>query len=282
MQSVTAAARVLAGALFIGAAFLAAGPAAAPANAQERSGTFVGDVPYVATPQDVVESMLDLARVGPGDYVIDLGSGDGRLVIGAAKRGAEGFGVDLDPKRIAESNENAKKAGVEGKAQFFQRDLFETDFSRATALTMYLLPEINIKLRPRILALKPGTRVVSHDFDMGDWAPDERLRMRSSITHYDSNAYLWIVPANAAGRWRGDGPAPLAFSVSQEFQAIKLAADGLAVSGAKLSGDRISFQAAAPGLAAKTYEGRIEGDVINGIMRDAAGQSPWSAKRVGK
>lgn len=280
MQSVSAAARVAAAVLFAGAAFVATGLAGAPAIAQEQPGTFIGDVPYVATPQDVVESMLNLARIGPGDYVIDLGSGDGRLVIGAAKRGAEGFGVDLDPKRIAESTANAAQAGVSDKAQFFQRDLFETDFSRATALTMYLLPEINIKLRPKILALKPGTRVVSHDFDMGDWVPDERLRMRSAITHYDSNAYLWIVPANAAGQWRGDGPAPLAFSVSQEFQLIKLAADGLAVSGAKLAGDRISFQAAPPGLVGKTYEGRIEGDVINGIMRDAAGEFPWSARRA--
>jgi SAM-dependent methyltransferase len=258
-----------------------------PAQAQEANdGTFIGDVPYVATPQDVVDSMLDLAKVGPGDYVIDLGSGDGRLVVTAAKRGAEGFGVDLDPKRIAEAVENAKKAGVSDRAQFFQRDLFETDFSRATVLTMYLLPDINIALRPKVLALKPGTRVVSHDFHMGDWVPDERVRMRSAITHYDSNAYLWIVPANAGGNWQTEGVDPFGFEITQIFQQIKLQASNaqspLDVELVRLSGDNISFKAGAPGLLARSYEGRIDGDVINGTMRDAAGQFPWSARRVAK
>lgn len=253
--------------------------------AQDASdGTFIGDVPYVATPQDVVDSMLDLAKVGPGDYVIDLGSGDGRLVVSAAKRGAEGFGVDLDPKRIAEAVENAKKAGVSDRAQFFQRDLFETDFSRATVLTMYLLPDINIALRPKVLALKPGTRVVSHDFHMGDWVPDERVRMRSAITHYDSNAYLWIVPANAAGGWQTEGVDPIRFDITQIFQQIKLQASNaqgaLDVELARLDGDRISFKAGAPGLLSRSYEGRIDGDVINGEMRDAAGAFPWSARKI--
>ncbi len=254
----------------------------APLAAQQSGGTFIGDVPYVATPQDVVESMLDLAKVGAGDYVIDLGSGDGRLVVTAAKRGAQGFGVDLDPKRIAESIENAKAAGVSDRAQFFQRDLFETDFSRATVLTMYLLPEINLKLRAKVLGLKPGTRVVSHDFDMGDdWVPDERIRMLSKLTHYESNAYLWIVPANAAGRWQADGAAPIQFDIAQSFQKITLqgrSAEGaLAISDARLSGDRISFKA-----GASSYEGRIDGDAIIGVMRDAAGESSWSARRVGQ
>ena len=261
--------------------FVAGIAVSAPLAAQSSGnvgGTFIGDVPYVATPQDVVESMLDLAKVGAGDYVIDLGSGDGRLVVTAAKRGAQGFGVDLDPKRIAESLENAKKAGVSDRAQFFQRDLFETDFSPATVLTMYLLPEINLKLRPKVLGLKPGTRVVSHDFDMDDWIPDERIRMLSKLTHYESNAYLWIVPAKAAGRWQADD---IQFDIAQTFQKIILqgrSAEGaLAISDARLSGDRITFKA-----GARSYEGRIDGDNITGVMRGPAGDSSWSARRVGQ
>jgi hypothetical protein len=218
--------------------------ASAPALSQGApDGTFIGDVPYVATPQDVVDSMLDLAKVGPGDYVIDLGS------------------------------------GVSDRAQFFQRDLFETDFARATVLTMYLLPDINLALRPKVLGLKPGTRVVSHDFDMGDWVPDERLRMRSAVTHYESNAYLWIVPANAAGRWQAEGGDALRFEIAQTFQQIKLQARNaqgpLDISEARLGGDKISFTA-----GGRAYEGRIDGDVITGVVRGGAGASPWSAKRV--
>jgi len=250
----------------------------APLAAHSSDSTFIGDVPYVATPQDVVETMLDLAKVGPGDYVIDLGSGDGRLVVTAAKRGAEGFGVDLDPKRIAESLENAKAAGVSDRAQFFQRDLFETDFSRATVLTMYLLPHINLALRPKVLDLKPGTRVVSHDFDMGEWTPDERIRMTSRLTHYESNAYLWIVPAKAAGRWQTDGATPFRFEIAQTFQKIRLLAqDGSQVADARLAGDKVSFTA-----GGRAYEGRIDGDSITGVSRDGADVAPWTARRAGQ
>ena len=131
-------------------------------------------VPYVPTPQVVVDRMLQMAKITPQDYVIDLGSGDGRIVITAAtKYGARGFGVDLNPVRIKESTENAAKAGVSDRANFYQRNLFETDLSQATVLTMYLLPRVNLDLRPKILELKPGTRVVSHDFSMDDWKADE-------------------------------------------------------------------------------------------------------------
>jgi SAM-dependent methyltransferase len=258
-------------------------PATQRALSEVKDGAFVGDVPYVATPQDVVDRMLDLARVGPGDYLIDLGSGDGRLVVTAAKRGAEGFGVDLDPERVAEATDNAKRAGVADRAQFFQRDLFETDFSRATVLTLYLLPDINLRLRPKVLALTPGTRVVSHDFDMGDWTPDERVQVRSAITHHESDAYLWIVPAAAGGRWRTDGADGIRFTVVQRYQEITVTASGpqgaLDVGGARLSGAHIAFRAGPSGLLGRSYEGRIDGDVINGIMRDAAGEWPWSARR---
>jgi SAM-dependent methyltransferase len=269
------------GAAIIFAALSVCAPFGAQSSAQTAGPpsdvTFVGDVPYVATPQDVVETMLDLAKVGPGDYVIDLGSGDGRLVVTAAKRGAEGFGVDLDPRRIAESIDNAKAAGVSDRARFFQRDLFETDFSRASVLTMYLLPDINLALRPKVLGLKPGTRVVSHDFDMGDWAPDERIRMTSRLTHYESNAYLWIVPAKAAGSWQADGPASPRFDIAQSFQKIKLTAQGSEVADARLAGDKISFTS-----GGRAYEGRIEGDSITGVARDGATVVPWTARRAGQ
>ena len=137
-------------------------------------------VPYVPTPQDVVDRMLEMAKVGPQDYLIDLGSGDGRIVVTAArKHGARGFGVDLNPTRIAEANENARKAGVTDKVQFYQRDLFETDLKDASVVTMYLLPRVNLDLRPKLLDLKAGTRIVSHDFSMGDWKADQHVEMNS-------------------------------------------------------------------------------------------------------
>jgi SAM-dependent methyltransferase len=136
------------------------------------------DVPYVSTPQTVVEKMLDVADVGPGDYVIDLGCGDGRIVVAAARRGAYGHGIDLDPKRIREARENARTAGVEGQVMFLKEDIFKTDFSRANVITMYLLSSINLKLRPKLLKkLEPGTKIVSHNFDMGDWEPDKHIRL---------------------------------------------------------------------------------------------------------
>src|SRR5688572_8983234 len=141
-------------------------------------------VPYVPTPQSVVDTMLETAKVGPRDYLIDLGSGDGRIVITAAKKhGARGFGVDLNPERIRESNENARKAGVTARVAFHQRDLFETDLGQATVITMYLLPRVNLELRPKLLELKPGTRVVSHDFSMDDWKPDVHVVMDAGDKH---------------------------------------------------------------------------------------------------
>src|SRR3954470_5003156 len=166
-----------------------------------------GTVPYVPTPQVVVDRMLQMAKVTPQDYLIDLGSGDGRIVITAAKKyGARGFGVDLNPVRIKESTENAAKAGVSEQASFYQRNLFETDFSEATVITMYLLPRVNLDLRPKILALKPGTRVVSHDFSMDDWRPDTHVSVESpgrwGGAGGASEIYFWVVPARVAGTWR--------------------------------------------------------------------------------
>src|SRR5689334_17876352 len=155
------------------------------------------DVPYVPTPPVVVEEMLRLANVGRDDFIMDLGSGDGRILIAAARKfGARGIGVDLDPERIEESNYNAQVEGVSERVTFEQQDLFKFDISRATVVTMYLLPTVNMKLRSRLLTeLKPGTRIVSHDFDLEDWQPDQKSTVRK-------NVFLWIVPAKVDGRWR--------------------------------------------------------------------------------
>ncbi|MGG6267812.1 SAM-dependent methyltransferase [Leptolyngbya sp. AN03gr2] len=147
------------------------------------------DVPYVPTPEPVVDAMLKVAKVGKNDVLLDLGSGDGRIPITAAKRfGTRGFGVDIDPERIKEANANAKKEGVTDLVQFAQQDLFKTDLTKATVITLYLLPRINLQLRPQLLKLKPGTRIVSHAFDMGDWKPDQVVSVNGT------NVYFWTVP----------------------------------------------------------------------------------------
>ncbi len=165
--------------------------------AQAREESRPLDVPYVPTNQKVVDAMLKLAKVTKSDVVYDLGCGDGRIVISAAKDyGATGVGVDIDPQRIREANENAEKAGVTNKVKFVEDDLFKMDFSKATVVTLYLLPEVNLKLRPKLLALKPGTRIVSHAFDMGDWKPEQTLNVEGSTI------YFWTVPAKKSAATR--------------------------------------------------------------------------------
>jgi SAM-dependent methyltransferase len=173
-----------------------------PAIAQPQAWAWDdGTVPYVQTPMEIVERMMRMAEVGKGDYLIDLGSGDGRIVIEAAKRGARGLGVDLDPSLVKFATESAAKAGVADRAQFAVRDIFETDLSGATVVAFYLLPDFNAKLLPKLLKLKPGTRIVSHDGGIADWPPDERLEMRAPEKPVGvggvSRVELWIVPADA-------------------------------------------------------------------------------------
>lgn len=232
----------------------------APAQEVER------DVPYVPTPQPVVDAMLKLAGVKAGDHHIDLGCGDGRIVVTAAKRyGTRGLGVDIDPERIREARFNADAAGVLDRVKFRRADLFQTDISRADVLTLYLLPSVNMRLRPTILArLKPGTRVVSHDFDMGDWPPDQRLR----VPEEGSDIYLWIVPANVAGRWRVTGPANQEFEVEldQRFQRLQLGEGGQG----RVTGDRVTFA-----LPDRTrFDGRVNGQAITAT-------NGWRAVRIG-
>jgi SAM-dependent methyltransferase len=177
--------------------------------AQTQSGTTfepsVGqagkDVVWVPTPQALVNKMLDMAKVTDKDYVMDLGSGDGRTVITAAKRGAKATGIEFNPDMVALSRANAEKEGVTGRAQFLQQDLFQTDLSQATVITMFLLPGINLKLRPKILALKPGTRVVSNTFTMDKWQPDETATLNENCDGSWCTALLWYVPARVAGKW---------------------------------------------------------------------------------
>ena len=270
--------------------FLAA--AAVPALAQDW-----GDTPYVQTPQNVVDTMLDIARIGPGDYVIDLGSGDGRMVITAArKHGARGFGVDLDRNLVALANRNAAKAGVADRAVFYQRDLHETDVASASVLTLYLLPEVNLMIRTRLLAtLKPGTRIVSHDYGMGEWRPDYSTELAAPGKTVGigerSKIYYWVVPGRAAGRWLWrlavDGkPVEFALALQQNFQAIEgslRAGEGtVRVENARLSGESIAFSAAAGGTRYE-FSGRIYNHAIEGTARIVRGaetrELPWSAAR---
>ena len=266
---------------------------AAPALAQDW-----GDTPYVQTPQNVVDTMLEIAKVGPGDTVIDLGSGDGRMVITAAKRyGARGFGVDLDRKLVALANRNAAQAGVANRAVFYQRDLHETDVSSATVMSIYLLPEVNLMIRTRLLAtLKPGTRIVSHDYGMGDWKPDFFTELdapgKTVGIGQRSKIYYWVVPGRAAGRWTwrlAPEGKPVAFELAlqQNFQEIEgtLTAGGttVRVEGAKLTGETIGFSATLGGTRYE-FSGRIFNHAIEGSARAVRGVESrdltWSAART--
>jgi len=260
-------------------------------------------VPYVPTPQVVVDRMLQMGKVGPRDYLIDLGSGDGRIVVTAAKKyGARGFGVDLNPQRIEEANENARKAGVTDRVAFYQRDLFETDLGDASVITMYLLPNVNLQLRPKLLELKPGVRIVSHDFSMNEWKPDEFLQMdapgKYGGTDGQSDLYLWIVPAKAAGTWRWQLPLrarqiSYELALQQTFQVISgtIVAGGkrVPIEKARLRGSEIafSFTAEVDGAPLKhDFSGRMEGDNISGTATlsgaKVQSQVQWDAKRAAK
>lgn len=232
------------------------------------------DVPYVPTPNDVVERMLDLADVAPGDYVIDLGSGDGRIVIAAAKRGAVGHGVDLNPERVREARENAESEGVSDRIMFLQEDIFETDFNKASVVTMYLLTSVNRELRPTLLEkLRPGTRVVSHSFDMGEWKPDDFQR------YANRNIYFWVIPAKVGENWKWEtNGEPFTMAAKQEFQEINvqlfIGNRSITTEEATLRGDRISL--IAYDLENDTryvFSGRVENNAIDGTVQVHAGDS---------
>jgi SAM-dependent methyltransferase len=257
------------------------------------------DVPYVPTPMNVVEAMLNIAKVGPDDFLIDLGSGDGRIVITAAKKyGARGFGVDLDGALVSQARREAERQGVRDRVEFHTRNLFITDIDKATVLTSYLLPQVNIELRPRIFAeLKPGTRIVSHEFDFGNWKPDGHVRVSVPGKPYGppwSDVFLWIVPTNVAGRWqwsvRVEGsPLECEAALNQTFQmldgAARVGGRAARIVSARLQGDEITFAVVGESNGREIRQelaGRITGDTIRGTSRivGSATEVEWQARRV--
>ena len=223
------------------------------------------DVVWVPTSQNLVEKMLDIAKVTPQDYLIDLGSGDGRTVITAAKRGLKAHGIEYNPDMVALSQRNAASAGVSNRATFEKADLFESDFSSATVITMFLLPSINEKLRPKILDLKPGTRIVSNTFTMGDWRADETATAGDGCTNW-CTALLWIVPAKVAGAWQlGNQPLTL----TQTFQMVGGTLGSAEVSDGRLNGNAITFT-----VNGVRYNGTVDGKTMKGSTPNA-----WSAVR---
>jgi hypothetical protein len=232
------------------------------------------DVVWVPTPQALVDKMLDMAKATPQDYVIDLGSGDGRTVITAAKRGIRALGVEYNPDLVELSNRNAAAEKVNDRVTFVKADLFETDFSQATVITMFLLPDINLKLRPKILDLKPGTRIVSNSFTMGDWDPDETATIEEGCTSY-CTAHLWIVPAKVDGTWKfPQGEV----RITQRFQTfsgmVNSSGNSTPMVNGKVVGDQITFTA-----RDSQYTGTVKGSAIEGTITTGAHAAEWRATK---
>ena len=243
------------------------------ADFQPEVGQEGKDVVWVPTPQELVEKMLDIAKVTPKDFLIDLGSGDGRTVITAAKRGIRAIGIEYNPNMVELSRKNAEQAGVSNMAQFLQTDLFEYDFSNATVITMFLLPDINMRLRPKILDMKPGTRIVSNTFTMQDWQSDDRAELDDEYTSWNT-CYLWIVPAKVEGKWELTGGGEI--NLSQEFQMISgditVNNKKTEISEGRLKGSEISFKA-----GNDVYKGVVNGRKMDGTATTEKGTVKWSA-----
>jgi SAM-dependent methyltransferase len=260
----------------LGAVLAAATAIAWPLTAHAQGLSVV----YEPTPHETVERMLNAGNVRASDFVIDLGSGDGRIAIAAARRGARALGVDLDPERVREANANAQRAGVSGRVSFRREDLFKTTLGEATVITMYLLPELNERLAPRLLALRPGTRVVSHRFPMGEWKPD--------ATDSDGGAvYLWIVPARVAGRWQVlQQDRRFIVEFKQRYQELSgtasLGGTTLAVRDGRLRGDAITFALDVEGRTIR-FSGTVSGENMrnaSGGFGLGAGTTAWEARRM--
>ena len=278
--------------LALGALPFAHGATGASGVDEKRTGG-----PYVPTPQIVVDEMLKIGRVGPGDFVVDLGSGDGVIVLTAAQRlKAQGFGVDIDPELVKLSNNEAKIRGIADRAAFYVQDVFKADISKATVVTLYLLPGMMINLRPKILKeLKPGTRVVSHDYHFDDWSPDDQFTWdvpeKEKINGVPrATVYLWIVPARIAGRWQLSLATParekFELELKQQYQSINGAVAGAGMKEQKLtqsrlSGNDISF-AFPSGGDRHLFKGRISGEAMEGTVQLAGGKgtAKWTATRV--
>lgn len=244
---------------------------------QPQVGQHGKDVVWVPTPQTLVDKMLDMAKMTPQDFVMDLGSGDGRTVITAAKRGARAMGIEYDPDMVELSKQNAAKEGVSDKAEFVKADLFETDFSKATVITMFLLPDINLRLRPKILDLKPGTRIVSNTFTMEAWVADETATVGNDCATW-CTALLWIVPAKADGVWTlPDGELALTQNFQMVSGTIRLGSDSTPITDGRLRGEEISFTA-----GNTKYIGRVNGTTIEGTATTGATSAKWRASRAAK
>ena len=241
---------------------------AAPAKPFEpQVGQGGKDVVWVPTPQALVDKMLDMAKVTPADFVMDLGSGDGRTVITAAKRGSRAVGIEYNPDMVELSKKNAEAAGVSDKATFMKADLFETDFSKAQVITMFLLPSINLRLRPTILNMKPGTRIVSNSFTMEAWQADATTTVEGDCTTW-CTAYLWIVPAKAEGTWQlGSNQLTL----TQQFQVLSGTLGSNPLTNGRLTGDSITFSA-----GGVTYTGTVNGNSMKGTTGTG---TAWSATK---
>jgi hypothetical protein len=236
---------------------------------EPQSGQPGKDVVWVPTPQALVDKMLDMAKVTPDDFLMDLGSGDGRTVITAAKRGLTAKGIEYNPDMVELSKKNAAAAGVSDKATFEKADIFETDFSKANVITLFLLPQLNLKLRPKILDLKPGTRIVSNSFNMDDWQPDETAQVTEGCATW-CTAFLWIVPAKVAGTWttpQGE------LTLTQQFQMLTGTLGSTPIAEGKVNGDEVTFTA-----GDAKYTGKLSGNTIQGTVTGGAGGS-WTATK---
>jgi hypothetical protein len=270
---------------------LCALPAARLARAAEDIDSKRTGGPYVPTPQVVVDEMLRIGKVGPNDFVVDLGSGDGVIVLTAAQMlKARGFGVDIDPALVKRSNDEAKKRGVADRVSFQVQDVFKANIGKATVVTLYLLPDMMINLRPKILSeLKPGTRVVSHDYTFNDWTPDDQYTWdvpeKEAINGVPrATVYLWIIPAQVEGRWQmqiagAEGQYDL--TLHQKYQDFSGAdAKGVKLASTRLRGEEISFALPATG-GRNVFKGRVAGDSMEGTVELAGGKGAarWSATR---
>ena len=250
--------------------------AAAAAQAEPEVGRPGKDVMWVPSPDPLVDAMLEIAEVTPQDVVIDLGSGDGRTVIAAARLGARAIGIEYDPELVELSRKRAAAAGVARLSTFVAADLFEADLSEATVVTLFLLPELNRKLRPRLLALAPGTRIVSNTWDLGDWAADDTVVLDPCPGF--CTALLWVTPARVEGVWRlPDGGGELV--LEQRFQVVtgelRTGSGTVAVEDGRLRGDRIGFRA-----GGARYTGRVTGDTLAGAAAAGARTFDWRATRA--
>jgi len=272
-----------------------AGPAQAAEAEQRAEGQtkITEETPYVQSPKIVVDTMLEMAGVHAGDFLVDLGSGDGRIIINAAKeRKARGFGVDYDPRLVKLANDNARKAGVADRASFFEQNIFQTDLGSATVVTMYLLPEYNAVLKPTLLALRPGTRIVSHDYGIDDWEPDasRKIPVPEKKVGFEKASLIlsWIVPAKVAGHWRssirtGAGLVELDLMLTQRYQHFEgkamLRGQEVAVERPFLKGDYLSFRIQ-DGKDTLLFNGRVSNSRIQGQTIRGEERTRWRALRT--